>query len=220
MKPILISFLLLLAAPAQLSPAWADDETVPPVSFMTPGQLAPYQATIARVQDYLTALTTVSAEFNQTAPDGSLATGKFYLKRPGKMRWQYNPPTPILIVSSGRQLVFYDYELEQVSYIPLTSSLIGFLAQDKISFDDKSSVGIVSLEDKADIIRINLAEREKPDEGQLQLEFTDKPLQLKGMGITDATHQVTSVSLGNALFGGELNKELFVFRDPRKPRQH
>src|SRR5690554_6741794 len=56
-------------------------------------------ALLDRVAAYLTDLTTIVADFTQVAPDGSLSTGKFYLKRPNKMRWQYDPPTPVLMLT-------------------------------------------------------------------------------------------------------------------------
>lgn len=194
-------------------PARAAD--TPP--FLTEEEIAPHSATIERVQDYLAGLSTVIADFTQIAPDGTLTSGKFYLQRPGKMRWQYSPPTPILIVSDGKEVVFYDYELEQVSHIPLDSTLIGFMAQPTISFD--KTVGIREVQETPGVIRITLAQLSKPSDGQLMLEFSDKPLAIRNMVITDSTNQVTSVALNNARFGEELDKELFIFRDPRKPRR-
>ena len=58
-------------------------------------------ADLERIQDYLNGITTVTADFTQVAPDGSLTGGKFFLKRPGKMRWQYSPPTPLLMIADG-----------------------------------------------------------------------------------------------------------------------
>lgn len=191
------------------TPAFAGDST-----FLTPDQLAPHQKTIDRVQEYLSALTTIAADFTQTAPDGAMATGTFYLQRPGMMRWQYNPPTPILMVADGHQLVYYDYDLKQVSYFSLDSTVVSFLAQKKIDFIGK--VGIKEFEEKNGAIRITLAQRAKPDEGQLMLEFSDKPLLIRNMVVTDATKQITTVSLNNARFGVTLDKELFVFNDPRE----
>lgn len=190
------------------------DDSVAQVHFLTPAELAMHQATIDRVQQYLSDLSSVVSDFTQVAPDGTLTSGKFYLKRPGKMRWQYNPPTPILMVSNGSELVYYDYELEQVSHIPLDSTLIGFLAQDKIRFDGK--VGIISFSENAGAIRIELTQIKKPDEGRLMLEFSDSPLTIRSMVVTDSTNQVTTVSLNNAHFGIKLDPELFIFRDPRK----
>lgn len=189
-----------------ISPAFAGD-------FLSPEQLAPYQKTIARVEKYLTGLTTIISDFTQVAPDGSIATGKFYLQRPGKMRWQYNPPTPVLMVADGKVLTYYDYELQQVNYIRLDSTIISFLAQKDIRFD--RNVGIMDVKQENNVIRVKLAQKEKSDEGTLTLEFSDKPLAIRNMVITDATQQVTTVSLNHATYGSALDAEMFEFTDPR-----
>jgi outer membrane lipoprotein-sorting protein len=192
-----------------INPAFADD-------FLTPEQLAPQQKTIARVEKYLTGLTTIISDFTQVAPDGSLATGKFYMQRPGKMRWQYNPPTPVLMVADGKVLTYYDYELQQVNYINLDSTIIGFLAQKDIRFD--RNVGIMDVKRENGVIRIKLAQKEKTDEGTLTLEFSDKPIAIRNMIITDATQQVTTVSLNHATYGSALDAKLFEFDDPREKK--
>ncbi|PZP84599.1 MAG: outer membrane lipoprotein carrier protein LolA, partial [Azospirillum brasilense] len=87
---------------------------------------------IKRVEGYLTGLSTIVADFSQVAANGELSEGKFYLKRPGKMRWEYAPPTPILLVSNGKVITYYDAELDQVNYVPVDDTLAGFLAQDTI----------------------------------------------------------------------------------------
>ncbi len=187
--------------------------------FMPQAQVASRAKTVHRLEEYLSTMTTIVSDFTQVAPDGTLTNGRFFLERPGKMRWQYNPPTPILMVSNGSELVYYDYELEQVSHIPLDSTLIGFLARPVIRFD--KDVGIVAFSEKSDVISVTLAQLDKPDDGQLMLEFSDKPLTLRNMVITDATQQVTTVSLNNARYGIKIDPENFIFRDPRKPRnQH
>lgn len=187
------------------------------VTFLAPAQLAPHRETIVQVEQYLSGLTTITSEFTQVAPDGSLSEGAFYLQRPGKMRWQYKPPTPILIVANGSDIVYYDSELEQITHIPSGSTVIGFLARDKIRFD--KDVGIVSFEENAGTIRIGVAQRDKPTEGQLVLEFSDKPLLIRTMIVTDAGGQITTVSLNNANFGAPIDKALFDFRDPRQPKK-
>jgi outer membrane lipoprotein-sorting protein len=187
------------------------------VTFLNAEALDENKNLIANLEAYLTSLTTIVANFNQVAPDGTLTSGKFFMQRPGKMRWQYNPPTPILMVANGKVLVFYDYELEQVSHIPLNDSLISFMARETITFGNE--IGILSLENKEGVIRIELAERKKPTEGKLLLEFTASPLLIRNMVITDATNQITSVALSNAQFGTKIDPEMFIWRDPRKPRR-
>jgi len=187
------------------------------IEYLSVEQLSAHKASLERVQGYLTNLTTLKADFTQTAPDGSLTTGTFYLKRPGKMRWEYAPPTPVLIVSNGSELVYFDKELEQVTYVPMASTMAGFLAEKNIRFD--GPVGIEQLSEANGVIRITLSQREKPDEGKLTLELVDKPMLLRNMVIRDASNQVTHVALNNAKFGIKLDNELFVFRDPRKKQR-
>lgn len=209
MKILLITLLSLFIS----LPALATDDAT---AFLSEAALAKNEKTITRLEDYLSGLSTIVADFTQTAPDGSISGGKFYMQRPGKMRWQYNPPTPILMVSDGKTLTFFDRELEQVNYISLDDTLIDFLALEKITFS--GTVGIIKFEEKNKVIRVTLAKRAKPNEGKLMLEFSDKPLTIRNMVVTDANRQVTTVSLNNAQYGQTLGKELFIFRDPRKKR--
>jgi outer membrane lipoprotein-sorting protein len=210
--------LLLIAALALPLPVYGAETPAQTAAFLPADEIATHQPTITRLENYLSGLTTIVSDFTQVAPDGSLTNGKFYLRRPGKMRWQYNPPTPMLIISDNKEMIFYDYELEQISHVPLDSTLIGFLAEKKIRFDN--SVGVKAIEEKDNAIRITVAQREKYNEGSLMLEFSDNPLLLRNMVVTDAAGQITTVSLNNAQFGVKLNKELFVFRDPRQRRDH
>ncbi len=176
------------------------------------------QSQLTRIEQYLNSITTIVAEFNQVAPDGSLTSGKFFLKRPGKMRWQYDPPTPLLMVASGKEIVYYDYELQQVSHIPLDYTLAGFLAREHIDLHDPALV-IKNVENSNGVVRVTLTQAGKEDEGSLMLEFSDNPLLIRNMVVTDAQGQVTTVSLNNARFGAALENKLFEFTDPRRKQR-
>lgn len=169
---------------------------------------------ITRVETYLNKIDTIIADFTQIAPDGALTGGKFYLKRPGKMRWQYDPPTPILMVANGDAIIFYDYELEQISHIPLDNTLAGFLAQEVIDFDDQS-IQLTGFDQSPGSIRLSLVQRGQAEDGELTLEFIDNPIQIKNMIIRDAQGKSTTISLQNARYGHTLEENLFTFRDPR-----
>lgn len=216
-KIIAIALIILMPAVSFAAGVKTGNEkSKPAVTFLDDAEVAKHKATIARVENYLSGLSSITSEFTQVAPDGTLTSGKFFLERPGKMRWQYNPPTPVLMVANGSEMIYYDYELEQLTHIPLDSTLVGFLAKNKISFSD--SVGIISFEEKTGSIRIGIAQKERPTDGQLILEFVDKPLLIRNMVVTDTSGQVTTVSLNNANFGVKIDEKLFEFRDPRKPR--
>lgn len=169
---------------------------------------------IQRVEEYLTDLYSIVADFNQVDAGGGVAEGKFYLKKPGKMRWEYKPPTPILLVSNGKVMTYYDSELDQVNYIAFDDTLAGFLAQEKITLTSKSAQ-LVDFVAKEGVIRATIVQRQKPDEGSLTLEFSDKPLQLRQMVVTDARGQRTNIQLQNATYGENLPDSLFKFEDPR-----
>lgn len=192
-----------LAAPAKVAPTQA----VPVNRTFT----AEDRATVERVEDYLSGITTIIADFVQIAPDGGLASGKFYLSRPGKMRWQYAPPTPILMVADGTSFIFYDYELDQTSYLPLQETLAGFLARDKVTFG--GDVLVTDIQRGASSLRITMIQKERPKDGSLTLEFADNPLRLHNMKVSDAVGQETTVSLANARYGTPLDNTLFVFED-------
>lgn len=169
---------------------------------------------IKQIENYLSSLTTIVADFNQVSPNGEIATGKFYLKRPGKMRWQYNPPTPILLVSNGKTVTYFDAELDQVNYVPLDDTLAGFLTKEHIEMNSKATK-LLKFSRKNGVSRVTIAQRAKPDEGKLTLEMSEKPLQLRQMKIVDAGGGETSIQLQNAQYGMPLKDDLFNFIDPR-----
>lgn len=195
-------------------PAFADAAKQIPIREMTLSSAQKKRVT--QIEDYLTGIKTIVADFVQIAPDGGLVSGKFYLQRPGKMRWQYEPPTPILMVANGKFLIFYDYELDQISHIPLQDTLAGFLARDKITFG--GDVIVTNIEEGAGSLRITVVQKEKPKDGSLTLEFATNPVQLRNMLVYDAAGQQTTVALNNARYDIPLDESLFIFDETRKPR--
>jgi outer membrane lipoprotein-sorting protein len=173
---------------------------------------------LARTEMYLNSLHTVSADFTQVSTGGDVTGGKFLLERPGKLRMEYAPPTPVLMVTDGSTIVYYDKELDQVSRISLDDTLVGFLAREKVRFDD--SVKVTHVEHGEGSLRITLAQAKRPKDGALTLEFSDRPLALRNMIVTDSSGQTTTVSLSGAHFDVPLNKDLFVFHDPNPNRKN
>lgn len=171
------------------------------------------EAILAEVETYLNSLTTIQADFVQIAPGGNLSTGKFFLKRPGKMRWQYDPPVPVLLISNGSVFTYYDYELEQVNEIPLDATLAGFIAQKTIRFAPEIiTVKEISKENK--VIRIRIVQTDRQEDGDLTLELTSEPVQLRNLILKDSKGESTNVSLNGARYGVPLEDTLFKFENP------
>ncbi|MBN8828466.1 MAG: outer membrane lipoprotein carrier protein LolA [Sphingobacteriia bacterium] len=166
----------------------------------------------ASITAYLNNIKTMVANFIQISPDGSSSEGTFFLARPGKLRWQYNPPVPILIIVNNNKLIYYDYELNEVTYSNTDEVLGSFLTAEKINFKDQKVTIDKTL--KADgIIRMNVLHPEKKQ--KMTLLFTESPLQLKKIEFFDDTAQITSVSFHEAKYNVELDRNLFILKNPR-----
>lgn len=169
-------------------------------------------ATINRVETYLNQLTTLDSRFVQIDPNGNFSEGTVFLSRPGRMRFEYDPPSQLLLVADGTWFIYVDKELEEVSHIPLDSTPAGFLLQDEISLTGEYKVTDVSAGNG--LVTIDVIERLAPENGKVQLVFEDRPLQLKQWTVTDAQGLDTRVTLINGRFGRELDAELFRFKNP------
>ncbi len=169
-------------------------------------------AQINRVQTYLNALTTLESRFVQVDPNGYFAEGSLFISRPGKMRFEYDPPTPLLLVADGTWFIHVDKELEEVSHIPLSSTPAAFLLREEIRLDSDYQVRGVSA--GKGLVTLEIVERENPEAGAVEVVFEDQPLRLKQWTITDAQGLDTRVTLTGSRFGGALDDGLFRFKNP------
>jgi outer membrane lipoprotein-sorting protein len=202
LRRLFASCVVLAALAAPLLPAVA----APP----KPAALSDQdRADLGRIEAYLNQLRTATASFLQLADNGGVARGKFYLSRPGKMRFEYDPPTPILMVSTGGSLVYYDSLLKQTSYLPIDSTPLGLLLRDNLKFG--SEVIITQFERGPGTLRLTLVQTKEPDLGSLTLTFTDKPLALKQWTVVDQQRQATTVTLLELQTDMKLDPKLFQF---------
>ena len=174
---------------------------------------------IARIEDYLNRLGTVQARFLQISSTGGMAEGDLHIWRPGKMRIEYDPPSPILIIATGSQLIYFDKELEQISYMGLEATPAGILLKERVSFLGDAALTVTFFERSPGVLRLSLVKTDDPLEGSLSLVFSDRPMSLKKWIVTDAQGVETTVSLMDARFGAPLNPELFKFKNPLWFRQ-
>jgi outer membrane lipoprotein-sorting protein len=197
---------LRLLLPLALAPvartAWADA-----------GFSAQDKADLARIEAYLNGLKTLKARFLQIAPDGASSGGTAWLERPGRMRFQYNPPSPLLLVASGTLLVFHDSQLKQTSNIPLSATPLGLLLQDNLKLSGDVTVTAISRQPGQ--IQVTLVRTASPADGSLTLVFADNPLVLRQWSVVDQQRRETRVTLYDVQLGGSFDQELFHFVDPK-----
>ena len=164
---------------------------------------------LKRIEIYLNNMKTLRAGFLQVSSNGSLATGKLFLSRPGKMRFEYDPPAPILMVADGVFLIYIDKELEQVTHLWLDKTLVGFLVKDDISFKD--DVTVTKFNKGPNIFYVTLTKTKDQEQGSITMVFSDKPLALRKWTITDPQGIETTVTLSNLESGVKIDPELFEF---------
>jgi len=164
---------------------------------------------INRIQDYLNGIHTMESRFIQINPDGSAWDGNLYVKRPGRFRFEYDPPVPYLLVANGSWLFHVDRALKETNVIPLVKTPAQFLVQANISL--KRDFKITKLEEQPGILQISLVTRDNPDMGEVTLTFSDKPLELRKWTVRDVQNNITQVTLQNTRYGVNLNADLFKY---------
>jgi outer membrane lipoprotein-sorting protein len=165
---------------------------------------------IGQIQDYLNGLTALTANFLQVAADGSTRTGKAWLQRPGKMRFEYDPPDPQLLVAGFGLLVYHDPDLAQTTNIPLSATPLGILLANKVQLS--GDVTVTNIDREPGEIRLTLIRTGKAAEGSLTLVFGTGPLELRQWVVTDAQQKQTRVSLYDIAPGGPFPDSLFTYQ--------
>lgn len=172
-------------------------------------------ADLTRIEKYMNNVRTMTARFLQSTSDGGEAQGTLYLSRPGKLRLEYDPPTPVLIVSDGNLVHYYNSELNQVSQVSLSSTPASVLVRDTYKLD--GDIRVTNYERGPGVIRVTLTQANNPDAGSLELTFEDNPLILKQWKVTDPQGVVTTVALSDTHRDVTLSPKLFDFTDPTRP---
>ena len=174
------------------------------------------KADIARVEGYLNSVSTMKASFQQFTESEGLAFGRIYLRRPGRLRVEYDPPSEILLIADGTLLSYYDAELNHIEQVPLKLSPMWFLLRDDVKLG--GDVTVTQFKKAANSILIGLVQSDEPDAGSVMLELGDQPLELTQWTITDPAGTQVRVGLYNAEFGVPLEPALFA--TPRKKERN
>jgi outer membrane lipoprotein-sorting protein len=171
------------------------------------------KADVDRVQAYLNGIRTLSSRFEQASGDGGTASGQLWLARPGRMRFEYDPPVPVLLVANGKNIFYYDKELQQVSELRVEDTPAGFLLRDQIALS--GDVTLTRFEHQPGAIRLTMVETREPGQGSATLVLDDKPLQLRQWTIVDPQQKQVTVALDDPHYGAPLDEKLFYWTDPR-----
>ena len=173
------------------------------------------QAVVRQVEAYFNGIRTLEAAFRQVAADGSVATGKLLIDRNrSAMRFDYDPPSKILLIAPGDwRLIFYDGSIQQVNVIPIGETPLGFLLSEEVKL--AGDVSVQAVAERPDEVDVALVRTKEPDQGKVVLTLAREPMQLRRWSVTDAQGMTTQIDLAQIRTGIELDRSLFVWRDPK-----
>ena len=187
-------------------------------ALITPATVqAQASSPIAQVQSHLRAVDTMTANFSQAGRGGQTLTGALTMRRPGKVRFQYQRGVPLLIVADGKRLNMIDYQVKRVESWAIGSSPLGVLLNPN---QDISRVAKVTRNDNQ-VLMISARDPKRPEFGVMSIAFAKVPsapagLMLTGWTMVDVQKNRTTVKLTNQRFNVAVADSAFTFDDPRK----
>jgi outer membrane lipoprotein-sorting protein len=179
-----------------------------PLALLLPLPVAAEKIPLGTISDYLNGLTTVESDFTQINSDGTISTGKIYIRRPGRVRFEYAPPDRSLVIAGGQQVAIFDAKSNQPpEQYPLKRTPLNLILADDIDLSRAKMV--VGHSEDGTSTRVRAQDPENPEYGSIELVFTANPVELRQWVITDDLGAQTTVVLGEMRKGGQLSARLF-----------
>jgi outer membrane lipoprotein-sorting protein len=173
------------------------------------------QEAAQKINDYFNSFETLKGDFVQTSPQGRASRGVMHLAKPGKLRFEYEAPNPLLIASDGKWLTIKNKVKERGDQVPLSSTPLRLIVSPKLNLLQEAVV--VNFQQDAGFTTMTLADRKGSLAGQIVLVFDDSRNELAQWIIVDGKGQRTTVELGNLEKNVKINPKLFqvtIKRDP------
>lgn len=183
--------------------------------------IAQSSTTLAAVQSHLKSTGSMTADFVQTDRNGQRLSGKLTLKRPGKIRFQYQKDVPLLIVGDGSSLTMIDYEVRQVQRWPVKNSPLGALLDPD---RDLTKYAKVIPTGSNDVLSVEVKDTKRPEYGTITMVFVRDSgapagLRLRGWVALDSQNNRTRIDLSNQKFNVAVADSAFRWTDPRPSKR-
>jgi len=202
---------LVLAGPAaaqELRPRTAAPADMPELVTLEGAERA---SALALANHTLNAVQRLQGRFVQSSPDGSRATGMFYMQRPGKLRFEYDPPATLLIVSDGSVVSMRDTALRTTERTPLRSTPLHLILSDTV--DLERNARIVRVSRSGPWTLISARDRAGQTEGTITLQFYGPEAELRSWDVIDATGARTRIALSDLTQPASFDRSLFRLED-------
>lgn len=173
------------------------------------GLSAEQRRLVARAQEYMNTMRSVRGRFSETGPRGQRSSGAFYLRRPGRMRFEYDAPSRLVVVADGTFIHRWDPRLEAYQRVPTNQTPLSLLLGENASFSS-NYIAIDDVTATTDGAQIRLRDNRRPREGSLTLVFGGSPYRLREWIVRDAQGAATRVQLATINAASDLANSLFA----------
>jgi outer membrane lipoprotein-sorting protein len=181
------------------------------LAFGTTGAQA--QAGVPDVERYINSIRTLQARFVQSNPNGSVVQGTLYVRRPGRMRFQYDAPSQLKVVADGTQVTMWDPASKDFGQWPIGWTAASFLVKEPLQLS--GDLTVQSTQRTADgLLALTMVQTRKPQEGKVIVRVSENPMQLRGWTIIDNRGNKVDVTLTNLQTGMQLADSLFKYDGP------
>ncbi|MBV9331824.1 MAG: outer-membrane lipoprotein carrier protein LolA [Alphaproteobacteria bacterium] len=208
---MLIALRASLFALVSIALSGAGHAPPPRLASFTPEQ----RVELDHIGAYLNAIRTLQGHFEQLDPNGAIEQGEFYLSKPGRMRFAYQPPNPLLVVSDGITVAVMNTSLKTVDRYPLADTPLDLILGEKI--DLNHNLAVTGMADEAAAITVHARSQSSHAQGDISIEFSRQPLELRQWTVMDAQGLSTTVLLKDVQTGVSLPDSLFVLHDAKSP---
>jgi outer membrane lipoprotein-sorting protein len=164
-------------------------------------------AVIAEISAKLAGIQTMNGEFVQFNPDGGQQQGKFFIARPGRVRFQYDPPATVSVVADGKSVLVFDKKLQTYDIWPLSQTPLRLLLDSRLDLATSDKLTRVSV--APDLVEVELQDETRFSSGTLNLIFERGTYELRQWTVTDQQGLQTMVTLYNVEIGNQLASNLF-----------
>jgi outer membrane lipoprotein-sorting protein len=165
------------------------------------------QAVLADISAKLSSIDTMDGEFVQFNPNGDQLQGKFYISRPGRVRFQYDPPTTVSVIADGKSVLVFDKKLQTYDIWPLSQTPLRLLLDKSLDLANSDRVTRVGV--APDLVEVELHDETRFSAGTLNLIFDRTSYELRQWTVTDQQGLQTMVALYNVETGKPLDSDLF-----------
>lgn len=178
------------------------------ISTPVTAQAVGAQETVEKLSSHFAAVPTMSGEFVQFGPNGEQTGGVFYIERPGKIRFNYEKPASIEVISNGRTVAVHNRKLKTWDFYPLDKTPLKLLLGDRIAFDDKTIRNVLAEDDMTTVV---MGDRQFFGDSEITLMFDPENFDLRQWTIKDPKGKETSVMVFNVQKNVEIPAKLFQF---------